>query len=108
MTTYSEGRGRQGSVCGTHLWKVQERGGRESPYHPGLRCRSVQQKDETLFTFSKQKKEYRPHSFSDTYPLFRFVPPIQECHSEQKIEVISVTVQHVTVTELTEGFLILV
>lgn len=37
------------------------------------------------------------------YSLFQ---PLKNCHSEQQIEVISVIVQEVAVTELTKGLLI--
>lgn len=52
--------------------------------------------------FPKAAKEDKPHAPEFVKSLLVLFQPLKNCHSEQQIEVISVIVQQVIVTELTK------
>lgn len=56
----------------------------------------------------RMEKEIPQTAFQKGILAFALSQPLKNCHSEQQIEVISVIVPEVTVTELTKGLLILV
>lgn len=63
-------RGTQGSVCGTDLWTVPERGGREEPLLSKTHVAMTKEKKQ--FVFSEWKKKY--HFDSSCFV------PAKNCH----------------------------
>lgn len=91
-------------MCGTEPWMVQG-GEDESPWCPRLRCHRVHKQKSNLCS---QNGRGNALSFSIRILSFVLLQPLKNCHSEQQLEIISVTVQQGAVTEPTRGRLTLV